>query len=365
VRRLWILRRGFLIISLNGSTGRAPKELPDGWRVWIDRLPVKRKAGPPTRIPAQWERGHQRNSGATSASNHHWIDFLLVALTPKRASSEAQSHPNNGPAVLLGTAPFSGSCRTMKYYLELSYPIATNSQNTADAIIRRAIGIQAAGSGVGYNRSIGAIARATRAGISQPAKLPSRCATCNKTPAFSKFRGSSSSKSKQSMMMMMMMMTTQIKASFPPPLTYPKRPSCVSGEETGHHPHQLLLCSKGGIAPPVYRIGDTGHGCQKVIALSRPGDDVVDDNDDDQGLPEPALGDLWYGGWFGKCRPRYSDFDPVDRDAKPRNHTSPGWPNCAYGNVSIGHASAIGSFRPNRKSGVTGFEREGRKLRSR
>ena len=47
----------------------------------------------------------------------------------------------------------------MKYYLELSYPIATNSQNTADAIIRRAIGIQAAGSGVGYNRSIGAHAR--------------------------------------------------------------------------------------------------------------------------------------------------------------------------------------------------------------
>jgi hypothetical protein len=47
----------------------------------------------------------------------------------------------------------------MKYYLELSYPTATNSQNTADAIIRRAIGIQAAGSGVGYNRSIGAHAR--------------------------------------------------------------------------------------------------------------------------------------------------------------------------------------------------------------
>ena len=49
----------------------------------------------------------------------------------------------------------------MKYYLELSYPTATNSQNTADAIIRRAIGIQAAGSGVGYNRSIGARARDT------------------------------------------------------------------------------------------------------------------------------------------------------------------------------------------------------------
>jgi hypothetical protein len=29
------------------------------------------------------------------------------------------------------------------------------------------------------------------------------------------------------------------------------------------------------------------------------------------------LGGLWYGGWFGRSEPRYSDFDPVVRDAKP------------------------------------------------
>jgi hypothetical protein len=129
---------------------------------------------------------HDQGDGNLSKER---LDRVAMATS----SSEAQSHPNNGPAVLLDTAPFSGSCRTMKYYLELSYPIATNSQNTADAIIRRAIGIQAAGSGVGYNRSIGA-----------HAKLPGRCATaCYKTPALSKSRGSSFSKSKQSTMMTM------------------------------------------------------------------------------------------------------------------------------------------------------------------
>jgi hypothetical protein len=89
--------------------------------------------------------------------NHHEVgigDHIIDGNRQQRAVATQY-----GPAVSLDTAPFSGSCRTMKYYLELSYPTATNSQNTADAIIRRAIGIQAAGSGVGYNRSIGAHAR--------------------------------------------------------------------------------------------------------------------------------------------------------------------------------------------------------------
>jgi hypothetical protein len=47
----------------------------------------------------------------------------------------------------------------MKYYLELAYPIRENGQNTADAIIRRAVGNHPADSGIGFNRTIGGTAR--------------------------------------------------------------------------------------------------------------------------------------------------------------------------------------------------------------
>ncbi len=62
--------------------------------------------------------------------------------------------------------------------------------------------------------------RATRDGISQPAKLPSRCATaCYKTPASSKSRGLSFSKSKQSTMMTMTTMTKASPTRYHPNMT--------------------------------------------------------------------------------------------------------------------------------------------------